>query len=227
MNKSRKFAAFGAILFLITVFNVRVSGQQYDDDGNIKRIFYAGFVGGANFTQVDGDNFAGFRKIGINVGAIGYIQLREHVALSWEILLSQKGSKSDIIRHPQPGAGIDSLYINKYSISVNYAEVPVMINYFDKRKSHFGLGVSFGRLVSSAEHLETDPAYNVDFTKYPFNKNTFEFVAGAQLHLVKGLFLNIRYQYSILPIRTNSPPGLYRSDEYNNLWSVRFMYLFI
>ncbi len=204
------------------------NAQEDDEEHGLyieqPRIFYAGLLAGANFAQVDGDNFAGYHKIGLNVGGIGYVQLQKHAAISWEILYSQKGAKSNF---PRP-SGIDSIYIVKYGINTAYAEIPVMINYFDKRKSHFGVGVSYSRLVSATETLKTDRPYTIDLTKYSFVKNNYDIVAGAELHLVKGLFLNVRFQYSLVPIRTNTPPNFSRAGkQYNNLWTVRLMYLLI
>lgn len=204
------------------------NAQEDDEEHGLyieqPRVFYAGLMAGANFAQVDGDNFAGYHKVGLNVGGIGYVQLQKHVAISWEILYSQKGAKSNF---PRP-SGIDSIYIVKYGINAGYAEIPVMINYFDKRKSHFGVGVSYSRLVSANETLKTDRPYTIDLTKYPFVKNNYDIVAGAELHLVKGLFLNVRFQYSLVPIRTNTPPNFSRAGkQYNNLWTVRLMYLLI
>jgi hypothetical protein len=106
-----------------------------------------------------------------------------------------------------------------------------MINYFDKRKSHLGIGVSYSRLASSKETIQIDsstgPTRNIDFsTQYPFKKNNFDFLAGVELHLVKGLFMNVRFQYSIVPIRSNIPPPTYaRAEQFNNMWVVRLMYL--
>ena len=228
MNKSRKFTALITITIILLTFCGAASAQEDDEEHGLyieqPRIFYAGLIGGANFAQVDGDNFAGYHKVGLNAGGIGYVQLQKHVAVSWEILYSQKGAKSNF---PRP-SGIDSIYIVKYGINAGYAEIPVMINYFDKRKSHFGMGVSFSRLVSATETLKTDRPYTIDLTKYPFVKNNYDIVAGAELHLVKGLFLNVRFQYSLVPIRTNTPPNFSRAaKQYNNLWSVRLMYLLI
>ena len=190
------------------------------------RVFYGGVVIGANFAQVDGDYFAGYHKMGLNVGGIVYAQVAKHVALSMEILYSQKGSKSTL---PEPSSTLPDTYITKYGINLNYAEIPVMINYFDKRKSHFGVGVSYSRMVGSSENLRVDSSNvvkNVDFNnKYPFRANAFDVLAGFELHLWKGLFLNVRFQYSIIPIRTDIPPNYARSDQYNNLWVVRLMYL--
>ncbi|MCW3124119.1 MAG: hypothetical protein JWQ38_3611 [Flavipsychrobacter sp.] len=229
MNKSRKFAALITITIILLTFWGIAGAQVADDDPEglyleKPRLFYAGLIGGANFAQVDGDNFAGYHKVGANVGGIGYVQVYKHTAVSWEILYTEKGAKSNF---PRP-SGIDSIYILKYNINARYAEIPLMINYFDQRKSHFGVGVSYSRLITATEGLKTDRPYAIDLTKYPFVKNNFDIVAGAQLHLVKGLFMNFRFQYSLNPIRTDSPPNFSRAQkQYSNVWTVRLMYLFI
>ncbi len=192
-----------------------------------KRVFYGGLLVGANFAQVDGDYFAGYHRIGLNAGGIAYVQLARHVALSMEILYSQKGSRSN---GPQISPANAYITILQYGIAANYAEVPIMINYFDARRSHFGLGVSYNRLVGSTETVQVDSAnhrYSVDFnTAYPFKKDGFDFLAGVDLHLIARLFLNIRFQYSIVPIRTDLPHSAYaRADQFSNMWVCRLMYL--
>jgi len=188
------------------------------------KLITVGLIAGANFAQVDGDNYAGYRKIGANVGGKGYVRLFKHVSFSFEMLYTQKGSKSDLIRY----STLDSTtFALKYGIKLNYVEIPLMLNYFDKHKSHVGLGISISRLVSSSELLVTDPPVNLNLANYPFRVNNYDLVAGADLHLWKGLYFDVRFQYSLVPIRTSSPPGFSRSqDEYSNLWAVRLMYLF-
>jgi len=224
MAKIRKFALFIVVLFVSVGFFNRLQAQSsyYVEE---QRVFYGGLVGGVNFAQVDGDNFAGYHKVGVNVGGIVYAQLAEHVALSLEILYSQKGSKSDNAIFTNVNG--QKVVIANYGININYAEIPVMINYFDKRKSHFGIGLSYGQLVSGTETLTTDPVVPIDLTKYPFKKSAIDFLAGVQLHLVKGLFLNVRFQYSIIPLRTNIPPDFSRATQYNNMFVLRLMYLFV
>jgi hypothetical protein len=119
------------------------------------------------------------------------------------------------------------LVISKYSINTNYAEIPVMINYFDKHKSHFGVGISYSQLVGVSEPISTNQSPQVDLSKYPFKKSDLDILAGVQLHLTGGLFLNVRFQYSIVPVRADIPsPDYARSSQYQNLWVVRLMYLF-
>ena len=203
-----------------------VAAQGGEDEGGYylenNHLFYSGLIGGLNLCQVDGDNFAGYHKAAVNFGGIGYMKLGKRISLSWEILYSQKGSKSDLVRF----SGIDTVLITKYDIDLKYAEVPVMINIFDKQKSHLCFGVSYSRLIAATETLQTDPKYPVDLSKYPFKKGDWNILAGAQMHLIKGLFLNLRFQYSIVPMRDETPPYFSRAQQYNNLWTLRLMYLF-
>lgn len=193
------------------------------------RTFYGGLIAGANFTQVDGDNYAGFHKVGMNVGGIVYARFDEHLAASIEILYSQKGARG----HKEQSS-INRYIITKYDVRLNYAEVPLQLCYFDRRRSHFGAGFSVARLVSVKEEgafrQNVGPAVNFD--DYPFRKMDYNFIAGGSLHLLKGLFLNARFQYSLRPVREGDigvklPPEYSgRRQQFNNMWTVRVMYLF-
>jgi len=195
----------------------------------VERTFYGGLVAGANFTQLDGDNYAGYHKIGINAGGVVYTRFDEHLAASIEILYSQKGARG---HKAQMVAGAE---INSYDLRLNYAEVPIQLCYFDRRRSHFGAGLSIARLVSVKEEgigRTAGGAIPQEFDKYPFRKMDYNFIIGGSLHLIKGFFLNARFQYSLLPVRKGTigeelPPFFSgRGEQYNNIWTVRVMYLF-
>lgn len=216
--------------FLLCAFSLLFSPSLHAQNPNsyyeeVPRTFYGGLIFGMNATQVDGDNYAGYKKLGINAGGIMYIRMAEHLAASVELLYSQKGARSDGER--KSGAAI----LQKYKVTLNYAEIPIQINYFDKRRSHFGAGFSIARFINASESGEAlflpTP---VDFEKYPFNKMDYNFIIGGNLHLWQGLFLNARFQYSLVPIRKgegNVPPYFAgRNEQFNNMWTVRLMYLF-
>lgn len=232
MNKSRKFAALVAIAVLLTFFSHEALAQYEEGENPLyvpqKKLFSAGIVAGVNQCQVDGDYFAGYFKTGANVGGIVYANITKHVSLSMEILYSQKGSISN---GPQFSPNNSDVLITNYGINVNYAEVPFMINYWDKHKSNIGAGFAVSALVNSRELLNVD-SFNVQKSidlnqDYPFKKIGTDLLVGGNLHLIKGLYLNLRFQYSIIPIRTHLPPLDYaRADQYNNLWVIRVMYLF-
>lgn len=201
----------------------KTNAQSYyvEDD----RTFYGGLSLGAIFSQLDGDNFAGYHKVGLTGGAIVYAQVAPRIAPSMELLFTQKGAVSNT---EKPGINVR---VNDYKVNLNYIEVPIMLNYFDKRKSHFGAGLSYSQLISSQESARTTPALSdtADLDNYPFKKADLNGVVSLNLHLKKGFFLNIRYQYSLMSIRDKWYPDLGRTSaggQYNNLWAFRFMYIF-
>ena len=140
-----------------------------------------------------------------------------------EILYVQKGSRGHVIKE----SGTPGIYITKYSIAANYVEVPIQLNYMlDKRKSHFGAGFSYSQVTSMKETLETDPPTMVNLDNYPINKMDINLILGGNLRLWQGLYLNLRFQYSLIPIRRNIPPGFGRGEQFNNVVGLRLMYLF-
>lgn len=221
MTKIRKFAVLVATVFAGCLYSSSIMAQNpsdyYLED---PRTFYGGLVAGANFTQVDGDSYAGYHKVGLNLGGIMYANLADHLAASLELLFSQKGSRG----HREQESGVGTI-INKYRIDLNYAEIPIQINYFDRRKSHFGGGFSYSQLISSKEQIETNAGV-VPTDSFTFRKMDINFILGGNLHLWQGLFLNLRFQYSLIPIRKDPPPGYSRSEQFNNMWTLRLMYLF-
>ncbi len=212
----KKNILFLTLCLLCTGFGARA--QDYDDE---YRTFYGGLVAGTNFTQVDGDNFAGYHKVGFNVGGMVYTKVDEHIAVSMEVLYAQKGAKSKDYYTVNPG-----LYITNYGITLNYAEVPIMVNYFDKHRSFFGGGLSYSRLGTAKEYLTTSPSTNINLNDFPFKKSDYNFLLSGSLHCWKGLFLNIRFQYSLISIRDNTPQNYARGQQFNNMWTTRLMYLF-
>ncbi|MBL7719844.1 MAG: PorT family protein [Flavipsychrobacter sp.] len=224
MAKNRHFAALVAGTLIACGLCVTSSAQSsyYEED---PRTFYAGPVFGGNFTQVDGDNYAGYSKPGFNVGGVLYMHMAPKVAASMEILFSQKGAVSNIVKN----AGLTGLIIQKYRLNLNYAEVPVMLQFFDKRKSHAGFGLSVSRLITMNERADVEPkSVSVpDFERdFPVNKMDYNFLVGANLHCWKGIFFNLRFQYSLTPMRKNIDPRFGRTEQFNNMFAVRVIYLF-
>jgi hypothetical protein len=187
------------------------------------KTFVGGFVAGTNFSQVDGDSYRGYKKMGFNAGAILYAQLKPQLAASIEILYVQKGAISN-------GAQLSRgniTQINKQNISLNYAEIPIQINYFDQKKSHFGAGFSYAQLIGSREEINvSSSSIKYDPDKYPFKKMDINLVLTGQLHVYKGLFAGLRFQYSMISIRDNVDPLFGRSEQFNNVFALRLMYLF-
>ena len=87
---------------------------------------------GVNLTQVDGDQFYGFHKYGLNFGPMVILPLdmKKNWSVSMELLYSQKGSYHK--------GSTDSTY---YRLNLDYIDVPVMVHFTDKKIISAGLGV--------------------------------------------------------------------------------------
>ncbi len=211
-------------LYLLLFASLPVSGQ-ISFFGEEPKVFTGGLLLGLNFTQVDGDTYYGYHKVGLNVGGIVYVHFTKSFSASMELLYTQKGSRGEaIIESPAIGT-----YVTKYFMNLNYVEVPVLLHYTIHRYD-IEAGVSYGYLVKSDEWVLADQPVNIDPVANAFNKTDLEYVFGLSAKLYKNLYANARFQYSVGSVR---PPeripyryGYGNDGQQNNMVSLRLMYLF-
>lgn len=185
------------------------------------QLFKGEIIGGFNVSQVDGDEVYGFNRLGINAGAGVEIAFSDKWSVSLENLYSEKGSY-------QKKQFEDSI-TGEYDLRLNYLEVPVMLHYNDKDRIKVGLGFSWGRLVKASE---TEQGGNVTpyIDSVPFNENDINILADFRFRLYKRLKLDFRYSYSVSKIREreffNYNNDTWIRKQYNNLFSIRLIYVF-
>jgi hypothetical protein len=175
-------------------------------------------IAGFNLSQVDGDEVYGYHKAGTNVGAAAIIPLGEKWSLSLETLYNQKGSY-------QKPVYVDSLS-GEYKLILNYAEVPLLVHFTDKKAITVGTGLSWGRLV---EVKEWEHGMRVESTTLdgPYDRNDFNILADLRFRMFDRFHFNFRYAYSISKIRTREFPKVNQTrDQYNNVLSFRVIYIF-
>jgi len=169
---------------------------------------------GLTASQVDGDTYSGFNRAGLNAGVGVAFPFSEKIAGQFEIKFTQKGS----YRGQRPNIGDYSTY----SIKLNYIELPLIVKYLYKPKINFETGLAFGYLMSSKEEFNdlTDPGSR------PFYKNEFSWLIGGNYQLYKNISVNIRYSYSVLPIRKNlgNWTSWYKRGQFNNVVCFSFYY---
>src|SRR5438132_954255 len=115
--------------------------------------FSAALTGGLNAAQIDGDDLAGFDKVGISAGLKAIILFDSPLSLNMEFLYNEKGSRPDIFN---PG------YDPDINITLKYADLPVYIAYGDwwqeadqyYKVSVLG-GLISGRMLSASTHSFT------------------------------------------------------------------------
>lgn len=221
MKSIPKITTILAFLYVFLPFFSHAQNSKYNPELDI---FTGGIVFGGNASQVDGDSYKGYDKKGLNGGGIVYIPfggdmglpLPGTIALSMEVSYSNKGSK---------GGANNAYFLKSHLIDLHYGEVPILVNWYrGTRKSIYGMGFSFGFLGFAEEVIETGTGQKLR-NEYPFKKVDFSFVLSPNIHLFKGFYLNPRFQYSMIPVRDDSG-GLGRNQQFNNVWSIRLMYLF-
>lgn len=187
-------------------------------------IFAGGLSAGANFTQIDGDSYKGYDNTGVSAGGILYFPFGEDMglpmpgtlALSMEVTYNQKGSS---------GKGNSAYGIVSQTVDLKYGEVPILINWYrGTRKSIYGAGFAIGYLGSQEEMIDKGHGPELT-TDNPFRKFDFSFVLSPSFHIWNGFYINPRFQYSLLSVRNNDG-GIGNSAQFNNVWSVKIMYLF-
>lgn len=195
-------------------------------EGEKQRTFYGGVAIGANFSQVDGDTYSGYHKVGINLGPLVYVRFNQMISLSTELLYTRKGSKA---RSFQSNAyGIP--YQDQYDLKLNYVEIPVIAHLFIHGRVHYGIGLSYARLINYKEEAYAIAPVNIYPDVNYFKKDDLGCIGEVNYELFKQLFVNIRFNYSLRTIRDpfRIPEGYGNGKsnaQLNNVWSIRFMYL--
>ncbi len=182
------------ILFIFSFLSLSVFGQQ-------KNAFNLFFVAGVSPSQVHGDSYSGFHKVGA-IGGVGIESVfTEKVSMSLAFQFIQKGAK----KNPNPTKGD----LSAYYLNLNYLEVPLLLTY-TQNKFLFDVGVSAGYLIN---YYEADQ--NMNFTgMYPFQKFEYSVKVGLGVNLTPKWFVNFRSSNSFITIRPNR---IKQAVYYNNI----------
>jgi hypothetical protein len=178
-------------------------------------------IAGGNATQVDGDEAFGYHKYGWNVGASAIVPLtKKKWFISLETIYNQKGAY-------QAPLYSDSSKNGSYKLNLNYVEVPVMVLFEDKGGLTFGAGASWGRLIKVDEwENNKKTATTLDG---PYSRNDYQVLLETRFKLYKRLKMNFRYAYSMVKIRHrtyDNGVSTWERDQYNNVLSLRLVYIF-
>jgi hypothetical protein len=135
-------------------------------------------------------------------------------------------SNLEINASPTPNAN--------YLLTLNYAEIPLMISYHDKDgKTRLSAGISISSLFNASEKINYLASPNA--VGY-FKKRDVCWLGDVSFMISKHIGAGLRYSYSLLYIRnfsdytyngTANPFNPYfGTNQFNNYISVRGIYLF-
>ena len=201
--------------------------------------FLGAVSAGVNLSQVDGDEVYGFKKIGLNIGpsVIFPFGKDKKWSLTMELLFSQQGSTQKSVSAARDTISSDTGHYDGYRLNLDYIQVPLILHFTDKRIVAIGVGFSYSQLVAVSEYENYDDPRGYVRTSTtlsgPYKKSDFEVLGDVRLRIWQKLWLNVRYSYSMFPIRERHfsvaiPNGVNEWDrkQYNNVVSVRLVYIF-
>ena len=146
--------------------------------------FKASAVLGLNLAQIDGDELAGFSKLGLTGGFKLAYPLKDNVDLNFEMLYSQRGSTSGF------GFGGSGNFID-----LKYIELPIYLNIMDwfiededyhKAKVHAGLAYAYLFDVNSTNGLISDDIDN-------YKRHNIGYLLGIDYSFNSKIGMSIRY----------------------------------
>ena len=174
--------------------------------------FGGGIMAGLSASQLDGDRSEGYHKAGLSFGIYTNTRINKYIDAQLELRYVQKGSKSD-------NKDQSVFYLSK----LNYIELPLFLKYRFLDKFSANIGLAAGYLQKSTEDKDgigDEPA------DPPFNEFEFSGLAGVEYLISENFLFNVRFNYSILPVRGH--PGEQTSwidkGQYNNVLTFTVYY---
>ena len=189
-------------IFLLSAMICTVSAQNFE----------GGALLGLTASQIDGDNYRGYNKVGLQGGGWVRRMFTYTLAGQMELRYVQKGAL-------KTASSTDQTYSKT---SLHYIDIPLMAQYIYNEDVVIELGIGPEILMSSKIEdengaLPIDPEYN---------RFTMSAIAGIGYRFLEVYSFHFRFNYSILPIRAH-PSGqsyLLNQGHYSNVLSFAFHY---
>jgi len=179
MNKREK-GVIRLISFLVLVMMAYISHGQ---------LSHYGVFGGVTASQVDGDSYSGFNKLGLNAG--GYINQHIDLNIYWQAEL--KYVSRGVYKGPEDYD--PTLYKSTY----HCLEIPLSAHYLYNEKMQVELGISPEVLLKAVFRDENGV---MDPSTYPENRRFgLSVFVGLSYWFSQSTGMNLRYTNSAIPFR--------------------------
>lgn len=177
--------------------------------------FDAGLILGFNGTQVEGDTFKGYHKVGLLAGAFVQTDIAPAIVAGMEIKYSQKGSRK------QYDPKIPD--VDKYIMRLGYIDIPLFMGFRTNDKSMIIGGIAPGILIHSKE-LNTEGEIP-EQDRQDFNTFDLQPFLGFQFDFLERASLDLRFSLSVIACSDKSKTNYYfHNGLYNNVISLALYY---
>jgi len=153
------------------------------------QVFKVGILTGINGSQVEGDGYGGYNKLGFIVGGFTNVNISEHFSTQLEMCFINKGSQ----KNPNTSQGD----VDEFHFNINYIEFPLALRYHHK-KFMFEIGLYCSKFLS---YSMRDEFGEIIIQSYPLKPYEYGGLYGLNYSLNDHFVFNLRSKNSLLPIR--------------------------
>lgn len=168
---------FAILSTFIVLFSSNAIAQQFN----------GGIIGGLSTSQIDGDTQKGYKKLGFYSGLYVGRDFSKLFGFKIELLYIGKGAKKTINK------------IEEFKTSLHYVEMPLLLNIKPVSGFQFNIGLA-GAYI--ANHKLYERGYQIPKDKYDINKFDWGGIITAEYYFSQNLAINVRFEYSLVPMRT-------------------------
>ena len=176
-------------LLIIVVVPFELSGQRFN----------GGLLAGVTASQVDGDSYAGFDKVGLQGGVFVNTMLADNLGLQMEIKYAGRGARKKTSENDP----------SVYKLKLHYIDIPLLLFYSVKNKYIFEAGLIPGYLFEAGGEDSGGDIPQDYLVK--FRKVDFSWLVGFRYRINDNLSAGMRYAYSLVSINDYD----YRVPSYN------------
>ena len=182
---------------------VNAQSRKKTKSDKITQRFAVGLVGGFNVSQLDGDNYTGWDKLGLTGGIKVVTQLKSTLKFNIELLYADKGSK--ILSEVPPF--ITRRHKDRI-IGLKFIEVPVLIKFMPNTEAstfYVEGGLAYGRKIGSEikEKITSSTLTTFRDIEPDFKSSELSSVFGIGYYLSKDLSMGARFTYGLTKFYEN------------------------
>lgn len=153
------------------------------------QVFKVGLLAGLSGSQVEGDSYGGYNKLGFIVGGFTNIEHSEKFSTQLDMYFINKGSQ----KNPNTSQGD----VDAFKLNINYVEMPLAIRYHYK-KFIFETGLYYSVFLN---YSMSDEFGEVTDEPFPFKKYDFGGFLGLNYKINEHIIFNLRSKNSFVPVR--------------------------
>jgi hypothetical protein len=182
--------------------------------------FNGGILAGGLISQIDGDTWVGYNKIGYLAGGFVSLRLSPRSSFMLEMEYIQKGMRQNA----------DSVYNTgtTYLTRLHYLEIPILYQFTFAKRVQVEAGPAVDVLLGYYEEvngLDASAEITVDYRTVNLCG-----IAGVSCFLTDHLKACFRFNYSLMSTRTDVTEGsrkiLFETGQYNNVLSLALSWYF-